>query len=182
MSSYPIKYHHLRAVHSGGTKEYNFHQFDTADGKSVVVFSWGKIDTFGQAEAFVFESLEAAAGKMNSKINSKIGGRGGYSIKGDQTISFENKIDLLSDIRLKMLLNAMGANALRHLDSTIQTSSAAKETPDQQRDENGNWVLGKNPRKVDLSEQIAAEKAAREAKEKAEADTFYANNPLYGRF
>lgn len=172
--SYPIKVTQQSFDHRGGTKSYHFTLIEAANGKSVVVFRYGKKGQFGQVITEIYETAKAAWKAYEKKEGEKI--KNGYQPIGSQTTKVANNSSVFASTVGLALFNKMGGKAVNHLDIGFDTSKMRQEVDPATLDENGRKV-GDTSRKADVRELL--EQQREEAERAARA---YDDNEEYGIF
>lgn len=174
--SYPITVTQQSLDHRAGTKSYHFTLISNADGKSVLVFRYGKKGQFGQIIVNTYETVEKAEKAWASKEREKSGSTGGYTpISGRIVKTAVVSSDLVKTVGLS-LFNKMGASAVRHIDPTFNTDGMRDVDPPTVGEDGRS--TGDTSRKVNMTEL----KEQQRVEEEARAAQTYAENADFGIF
>lgn len=173
--SYPIKVTQQSYDHKGGTKSYHYTLIEAANGKSVVIFRFGKKGQFGQLNVHEFDTPKAAWKVYEKKEEEKQ--KGGYYPIGTQTVKVANSSSEIVPAVGMALFNKMGARAVNHIDPGFDTSKMRKEADPANLDEEGRRV-GDTSRKADIRDLMEQQKR----EEAAEAARAYDDNEEFGIF
>lgn len=173
MSAYPMKISSI-SMHQE-TKSYHLLLITGASGKTVFVRRWGKKGVFGEIKPELYYSENDGLRAWNRLERAKTSG--GYRPEGGiKTISVGDKSGLRAAMGVSVWAK-IGKAAINHLDPTIDTS-AMREVDPPRIGEDGKLTGEDKPRAVDLTEALAAQKAA----EQAEAARILSANPNFARF
>lgn len=175
MSEYPIRIEDTHYKHSGGTKFYNISVIHNAEGKSVVVYRFGRVSQFGQIQVFEFGDLASARKAADKKERSKTGSSG-YRQDGPTSETVVSSSKTLPAQMGVGLFNKIGKSAINHLDPGFDTSKMREIDPPT-LNEDGTRALDVR-RKVDLSKEIEEMRQ----KERLEVERAYDDNPQFGMF
>lgn len=171
MSAYPMT---IRSVSMHQTtKSYHLLLIYTADGRSLFVRRWGKKGAFGEIKPELYSTHKDGEKAWDKLERAKRE----YKVEG---LPRTETVKDATELRMKMGLpvwNKVGREAINHLDPTIDTSGMREVDPPRVG-EDGKLTGEDKPRTVDLSAQIAAEKAAQEI----ESAKVLKQNPNFGRF
>lgn len=173
--SYPIKVTQQSYDHRGGTKSYHFTLIEAADGKSVVIFRYGKKGQFGQVLTETYETAKAAWKAYEKKEGEKI--KGGYQPVSHQvTKTATDPTQIVGTVGMA-LFNKIGAKAVNHIDAGFDTSKMRQEADPATLDEEGRKV-GDTSRRADVRDLLEQQKRE-EAEQAARA---YDDNDEFGIF
>jgi predicted DNA-binding WGR domain protein len=173
MSAYPMTIRTL-SMHQA-TKSYHLTLVTTADGKSLFIRRWGKKGAFGEVKPEPYSTVKDGERAWDKLDRAKTGG--GYRPEGlPRNETANDAAELRSKLGLPVY-NKIGKDAINHLDPSIDTSGMREAEPPRVG-EDGKLTGEDKPRTVDLSAQIAAQKAADEA----EAAKVLKRHPNFGRF
>lgn len=128
MGHFPITIERESFQHRQGSKAYHAFVASNVDGKSVVIYRYGKINAFGQLQIKKFDTLASALSEMNGKIRSKTGGRGYESAKGREHFTATTP-DQFRSIVGPQLFAKFGADNLLHLSPDFDTSKVSDPPP-----------------------------------------------------
>lgn len=174
MSTYPIKVSSLSLDHKGGTKSYHISVIETADGRAVFVYRWGKANTFGELKTI---NGDAPSAWRHWKAKEQDKTRGGYYPRSNTRVAkAASSADLSKTLGIQ-LFHKIGKDAIAHLDPTFDTSKLREA--DEPKSEDGELKHTKDTaRKADISKELAQMRA----EEAAKTEKVYADNPMFGRF
>jgi predicted DNA-binding WGR domain protein len=157
------------------TKSYYLTLVTTSTGRTVLIRRWGKKGAFGELKAETYERPiqgEKAWDKLEREKTGK-----GYRQEGPMRVE---EVKSAAELKSKMGLPVfakMGKEAVSWLDPDLDTSGMRDAEPPR-IGEDGRLTGEDKPRKVDLSAELAAQKAA-DAKA---AEETLRKNPNFGRF
>lgn len=133
MSVYPISIEEISLHHKGGTKAYHLIILASENGKSVVVYRYGKIGVFGQMIIERYDTVLAGENAFHKKLREKQ--NGGYGLIAMPTRSSV----LLDAAELKQRLGralapVFGPDNYLHLDPDFDIAGVKSSRPEYDED------------------------------------------------
>lgn len=179
---YPIQIESVSLDHSGGTKSYHAKKLVAQSGKSLVIFRWGKTGTFGDIQVFEFDTASEADKAFEKKLASKMSNGYAISPRHDPKPVKADDFEELRALMGRAMMSKIGASNLKYIDPTADTTGM-REVELPRLDEEGriNWeAVTERSLRLEEEKRKAREEIA--ARERAEAESAYSNNPIWGAF
>ncbi|MDE4297067.1 WGR domain-containing protein [Phaeobacter gallaeciensis] len=180
--SYPVRIEAISLDHKGGTKSYHITKVTNQNGKSLVIYRWGKTGAFGEVMTEKFESASAADKAFEKKLGTKM--KGGYSpdAQHDPMPVDVNDFDGLRKKLGRPTMARLGPDHISHIDGDVDTSGVKDaETPRIGEDGRLNPQAEAEKRKR-LEEEKRKARKEMERRQQQEYEAAYTANPNFGAF
>lgn len=175
MTAYPMQFEKQHWEHRGGTKDYTFYFFQTADNKALIVKRWGKVGSQGQFQVHKYNDVGQAQKDFATFQSERL--RKGYT----RELAIPSAISDANGAKTavgRFNVAPIGADAWTHIDPSFDTTGMKPADPPT-RDEEGNFLGRPATRRVPIDEEatrLAAEAKAAEERKELES------HPLFGKF
>lgn len=121
---YPMLIEKVWLDHRGGTKSYQIMRVTAADGKSLLIWRWGKTGKEGQVQVFTLDDEQSACDAFKNKVKDRE--RSGYSERTNGTAPAFISTTAQDGSQLRLAIGVstfykLGTEAILHVDPDAKT-------------------------------------------------------------